>query len=88
VAAEHGVDAESLPTGRAIGRNRGSIAQEGLLGSEAGERETVDVLHEDLQLIYDRSEFESTVEESAEVGAEVHAKTGLWARSSPSTRNR
>lgn|GEM_PF-822393 len=33
--------------------------------------------HEDLQLIYDRSEFESTVEESAEVGAEVHAKTGL-----------
>jgi len=51
--------------------------QEGLLGSEAGERETVDVPHEDLQLIYDRSKFESMVEESAEVGAEIHAKTGL-----------
>jgi len=78
VAAEHGVDADKRfrPVVRSVGTGD-RVAPRGLLGSEAGERETVDVPHEDLQLIYDRSEFESTVEESAEVGAEVHAKTGL-----------
>jgi len=80
VAAEHGVDADKRfrPVVLEIGAEPGiESLQEGLLGSEAGECETVDVPHEDLQLIYDRSEFESTVEESAEVGAEIHAKTGL-----------
>lgn len=80
VAVEHGVDADKRfrPVVLEIGSEPGiESLQEGLLGLERGERATIEVPHEDLQLEYDRSEFESMVEEPAEIGREIHATTGL-----------
>lgn len=80
VAAEHGVDADKrfLPVVLEIGAEPAiESLQEGLLGMEEDERTTIDVPHEDLRLTYDRSEFEAMVGEPAEVGTEIHAKTGL-----------
>lgn len=51
--------------------------QAGLLGMEEGDTNRIDVPHDDLELTYDRAEFESMVEEPAVPGLQVHAKTGL-----------
>ena len=51
--------------------------QAGLLGMEEGDTKRIEVPHEDLTLAYDREEFEVMVGEVADVGLQVHAKTGL-----------
>ena len=51
--------------------------QTGLLGMAEGERKRIDVPHDDLTFTYGRDEFESMVADSAEVGRQIHAKTGL-----------
>ena len=51
--------------------------QEGLLGMDVGETARIEVPHEDLRLAYDRDEFERMVDAPAEVGARIHAMTGL-----------
>lgn len=48
-----------------------------MLGLEPGDRATIEVPHEDLQLEYDRDEFEAMLEEPAETGREIRLATGL-----------
>jgi FKBP-type peptidyl-prolyl cis-trans isomerase 2 len=80
VAAEYDVDADKRfrPIVLEVGVEPTiSSLQEGLLGMEVGETKRIEVPHEDLQITYDRSEFETMVGEPAEPGQEIHAKTGL-----------
>ncbi|WP_435345845.1 FKBP-type peptidyl-prolyl cis-trans isomerase [Haloarchaeobius sp. HRN-SO-5] len=83
VAAEHGVEGDkrfrpivvevgSSPTIQSL--------QEGLLGMEVGDTREITVPHEEFRLTWDRTEFETMVDEPATEGMEVHAKTGLIGR--------
>lgn len=80
VAAEHGVAGEKRfrPIVLEVGTEPGIRSlQEGLVGMEVGDTATIAVPHEDLQVPYDREEFEAMVGEAPEAGADVHALTGL-----------
>lgn len=80
VVVEQGVDADKRfrPVVIEIGAEPGiESLQEGLLGLEPGDRATIEVPHADLQLEYDRDEFEAMLEEPAETGREIRLATGL-----------
>ena len=81
VAAEHGgVDADKRfrPIVLEVGAEPGIRSlEDGLLGLAVGDETTIEVPHEDLQVEYDREEFEAMTGEPATEGADVHALTGL-----------
>lgn len=80
VAVEHHGDRDKryLPIVIEIGAEPAMQSlQSGLVGMDVGDTASIEVPHEELQVVYDRDEFEEMTGETVSVGQEIHALTGL-----------
>lgn len=80
VATDHDVEADKRfrPIVLEVGAEPAIASlQEGLIGLTEGDTKRIELPHEDLQITYDRADFEAMIGERPVEGREIHAKTGL-----------